>query len=89
MSQGIKIRLFQRNDSERVIQLISDIIINEFKFKLEFDTLDADILGIGQIYNPMPIYTMNQIQYCFEFVYFYYHHCYQYFSFANSLSFQD
>jgi hypothetical protein len=62
LSQGIKIRLFQINDSERVIQLISDIIINEFKFRSEFDTLDADILEIGQIYNPMPIYTMNQIQ---------------------------
>ena len=51
MSQGIKIRVFQRNDSERVIKLISDIIVNEFNFKLEFDTLDSDILAIEQIYN--------------------------------------
>ena len=51
MSQGIKIRVFQRNDSERVIELISDIIVNEFGFKLEFDTLDSDILAIEEIYN--------------------------------------
>ena len=51
MSQGIKIRVFQRNDSERVIELISDIIVNEFNFKLEFNTLDSDILAIEEIYN--------------------------------------
>jgi GNAT superfamily N-acetyltransferase len=51
LSQGIKIRVFQRNDSERVIELISDIIVNEFGFKLEFDTLDSDILAIEEIYN--------------------------------------
>lgn len=51
MSQGIKIRVFQRNDSQRVIKLISDIIVNEFGFKLEFDTLDSDILAIEEIYN--------------------------------------
>jgi GNAT superfamily N-acetyltransferase len=51
LSQGIKIRVFQRNDSERVIELISDIIVNEFGCKLEFDTLDSDILAIEEIYN--------------------------------------
>ena len=51
MSQGIKIRVFRRNDSERVIELISDIIVNEFNFKLEFNTLDSDILTIEEIYN--------------------------------------
>ena len=51
MSQGIKIRVFQRNDSQRVIKLISDIIVNEFNFKLEFGTLDSDILAIEEIYN--------------------------------------
>jgi GNAT superfamily N-acetyltransferase len=51
LSQGIKIRVFHRNDSERVIELISDIIVNEFNFKLEFDTLDSDILAIEEIYN--------------------------------------
>jgi GNAT superfamily N-acetyltransferase len=51
LSQDIKIRVFQRNDSERVVELISDIIVNEFNFKLEFDTLDSDILAIQEIYN--------------------------------------
>ena len=51
MGQGIKIRVFQRNDSQRVIKLISDIIVNEFNFKLEFDTLDSDILAIEEMYN--------------------------------------
>lgn len=51
MFQGIRIRVFQRGDSEEVKEFISDIIINEFKFKLEFDTLDSDILAIEEIYN--------------------------------------
>jgi putative acetyltransferase len=51
LSKRIKIRVFQISDSERVIQLISDIIVNEFNFKLEFDTLDSDILGMEEIYN--------------------------------------
>jgi hypothetical protein len=44
LSQGIHIRLFQKSDSDKVMEFISDIIVNEFKFKLEFDTLDSDIL---------------------------------------------
>jgi len=51
LSQGINIRPFQKSDSDRVIEFISDIIVNEFKFKLEFDTLDSDILAIDECYN--------------------------------------
>ncbi|HEY7083138.1 MAG TPA: GNAT family N-acetyltransferase [Nitrososphaeraceae archaeon] len=51
MSQGVKIRPFQGNDSDKVKEFILDIIVNEFKFKLEFDTLDSDILAIDKIYN--------------------------------------
>ena len=51
MSQGIKIRPVQGNDSDKVKEFILDIIVNEFKFKLEFDTLDSDILAIDKIYN--------------------------------------
>ena len=51
MSHGIKIRVFQKSDYDKVIEFISDIIVNEFKFKLEFDTLDSDILAIHKIYN--------------------------------------
>jgi GNAT superfamily N-acetyltransferase len=51
LSQGINIRPFQKSDSDKVIEFISDIIVNEFKFKLEFDTLDSDILAIHESYN--------------------------------------
>lgn len=51
LSQGINIRPFQKSDSDKVIEFISDIIVNEFKFKLEFDTLDSDIFAIDESYN--------------------------------------
>jgi GNAT superfamily N-acetyltransferase len=51
LSQGINIRPFQKSDSDKVREFISDIIVNEFKFKLEFDTLDSDILAIDESYN--------------------------------------
>ncbi|MFL6348797.1 MAG: GNAT family N-acetyltransferase [Nitrososphaeraceae archaeon] len=51
MSQGPSIRVFQKSDSDKVKEFISDIIVNEFKFKLEFDTLDSDILAIDESYN--------------------------------------
>jgi GNAT superfamily N-acetyltransferase len=51
LSQGINIRPFQKSDSDKVKEFISDIIVNEFKFKLEFDTLDSDILAIDKNYN--------------------------------------
>ena len=51
MSQRINIRPFQKSDSDKVKEFISDIIVNEFKFKLEFDTLDSDILAINESYN--------------------------------------
>ncbi|HEY7569870.1 MAG TPA: GNAT family N-acetyltransferase [Nitrososphaeraceae archaeon] len=53
MSQGINIRPFQENDFDNVKEFISDVIVNEFKFKLEFDTLDSDILAIGRVYNKL------------------------------------
>ena len=51
LSQDINIRPFQKSDSDKVIEFISDIIVNEFKFKLEFDTLDSDIFAIDKSYN--------------------------------------
>ena len=51
MSHGIKIRVFQKSDFEEVKEFISNIIVNEFKFKLEFDALDSDILAIDESYN--------------------------------------
>jgi hypothetical protein len=37
--ESFKVRAFNRRDSEGVIKFISDIIVNEFKFKLEIDSL--------------------------------------------------
>jgi hypothetical protein len=44
MESGFKVKVFNnRTDSERVLRLVSDIIVNEFEFKLDFDGLDSDI----------------------------------------------
>ena len=52
MSQAFKIGLFsKRKDYQGVIKLISDIIVNEFKFKLEYDGLDSDLLQIEKHYS--------------------------------------
>ena len=51
MSQRVKIRPFQNGDSDKIIDFISGFIVNEFKFKLEFDTLDSDILSIDETYH--------------------------------------
>jgi GNAT superfamily N-acetyltransferase len=51
LSQGVKVRVFQKGDSDKVKEFISNIIVNEFKFKLEFDTLDSDIIAIDKTYN--------------------------------------
>jgi len=51
LSQGISIRPFQKSDSDKVIEFISDVLVNEFKFKLELDTLDSDIYAIDESYN--------------------------------------
>jgi hypothetical protein len=51
LSQGVKVRVFQNGDSDKVKEFISNIIVNEFKFKLEFDTLDSDIIAIDKTYN--------------------------------------
>ena len=44
MSQVFKVRMLDKSDDyQSVIKLISDIIVNEFKFKLEYDELDSDL----------------------------------------------
>jgi ribosomal protein S18 acetylase RimI-like enzyme len=51
MSQVFKIRVFnKRKDYQGVIKLISDIIVSEFKFKLEYDRLDSDLIQIQEHY---------------------------------------
>jgi GNAT superfamily N-acetyltransferase len=51
LSRDVKVRVFQKSDYDKVKEFISDIIVNEFKFKLEFDTLDSDILAIDETYS--------------------------------------
>lgn len=51
MYQSFTIRIFKEEDSQTVLKLITDIIINEFKFKLEFDSLDSDIIRVQEHYN--------------------------------------
>ena len=46
MWSGFKVRVYNETDSERAIKLISDIIVNEFNFKLDPDNLDSDIIRI-------------------------------------------
>jgi putative acetyltransferase len=48
---NVQIRLFRKSDSKKVLNLISDIIINEFEFRLEFNGLDSDLICIGEHYN--------------------------------------
>ena len=43
---NVQIRLFRKSDSKKVLNLISDTIVNEFKFRLEFNGLDSDLIGI-------------------------------------------
>ena len=53
MSQDVKVRVYQKSDYDKVKEFISDIIVNEFKFKLEFDNLDVDILTIDETYSTL------------------------------------
>jgi acylphosphatase len=41
LQSGFKVRVYNETDSERAIKLISDIIVNEFNFKLDPDNLDS------------------------------------------------
>jgi hypothetical protein len=52
MSQASKTGVFSKSkDYQDVLKLISDIVVNEFKFKLEYDGLDSDLLQIEKHYS--------------------------------------
>jgi hypothetical protein len=53
LSHDVKVRVFQKSDYDKVKEFISDIIVNELKFKLEFDNLDVDILTIDETYSTL------------------------------------
>ena len=47
MSQASKTGVFSKSkDYQDVLKLISDIVVTEFKFKLEYDYLDSDLRQI-------------------------------------------
>ena len=48
---NVQIRLFRKSDSKKVLNLISDIIVNEFNFRLEIDRLDSDLICIEEHYS--------------------------------------
>ena len=48
---NVEIRLYRKSDFEKVLNLISDIIVNEFKFRLECNHLDSDLMCIEEHYN--------------------------------------
>ena len=47
------VRIFEESDSEQVLGLVSDIIVNEFHFRLELEEggLDSDLIHIADHYN--------------------------------------
>src|SRR6266540_2853768 len=47
----INIRKYIEGDRNEVIRLISDVLVNEFKFILDFDKLDSDLAQIEYHYN--------------------------------------
>ena len=50
---NVEIRLYRKSDSKKVLNLISDIIVNEFKFRLEYNHLDSDLMCIEEHYNKL------------------------------------
>ena len=50
---NVEIRLYRKSDSKKVLNLISDIIVNEFKFRLECNHLDSDLMCIEEHYNKL------------------------------------
>jgi putative acetyltransferase len=48
--QNYRIREYNNDDSQDVLDFISDMIVNEFNITLDFDNLDSDLLHINQHY---------------------------------------
>ena len=51
MLKNYRIREYINEDSEIVLQFLSDILVNEFKIALDFDNLDSDLMDIKNHYN--------------------------------------
>ena len=51
MSQSFRVRELSDNDLESVVNLIADIVVNEFNIQLKLDGFDSDLLNLYQHYN--------------------------------------
>ncbi len=51
MPQSFRVRELSDNDSEYVVNLIADIVVNEFNIQLKLDGFDSDLLNLCQHYN--------------------------------------
>jgi GNAT superfamily N-acetyltransferase len=50
LSEIYRIRAFRKDDSKNVFYFLYDILANEFNIKLDFETLDSDLLDIENHY---------------------------------------
>ena len=51
MPQSFRVRELLDNNLETVVNLIADIVVNEFNIQLKLDGLDSDLLHINQHYS--------------------------------------
>lgn len=51
MPQSFRVRELSDNDLESVVNLIADIVVNEFKIQLKLDGFDSDLPNLYQHYN--------------------------------------
>ena len=51
MPQSFRVRELSDNDLESVVNIIADIVVNEFKIQLKLDGFDSDLLNLYQHYN--------------------------------------
>jgi putative acetyltransferase len=51
LPQSFRVRELSDNDLESVVNLIADIVVNEFNIQLKLDGFDSDLLNLYQHYN--------------------------------------
>jgi GNAT superfamily N-acetyltransferase len=51
LPQSFRVRELSDNNLETVVNLIADIVVNEFNIQLKLDGFDSDLLNISQHYN--------------------------------------
>jgi GNAT superfamily N-acetyltransferase len=51
LPQSFRVRELSDNNLETVVNLIADIVVNEFNIQLKLDGFDSDLLHVNQHYN--------------------------------------